>query len=124
MLEVFITIVPSICWLLYHFYTILQTPVENIIEDLNIEIPHIPTICIDSINESSIVIHWDIEVKSEENLYYIVLINGQEVATLTSTSCKLNNLEPKQVYTVEVIASNTITNFKSKSRAIHVETLR
>ena len=123
MLEVFITIVPSICWLLYHFYTILQTPVENIIEDLNIEIPHIPTICIDSINESSIVIHWDIEVKSEENLYYIVLINGQEVATLTSTSCKLNNLEPKQVYTVEVIASNTITNFKSKSRAIHVETL-
>ncbi|KAG5421213.1 hypothetical protein I9W82_000303 [Candida metapsilosis] len=123
MLEVLITIIPSICWLLYHFYTILQTPVEKIIEDLNIEIPHIPNICIDSVNEVSIVIHWDIEVKSDENLYYIIVINGQEVATLTSTSCKLNNLEPKQVYTVEVVASNTITNFKSKSRPVYVETL-
>ncbi|KAI5955557.1 hypothetical protein KGF57_003690 [Candida theae] len=123
MLEVLITIIPSICWLLYHFYTILQTPVEKIIEDLNIEIPHIPNICIDSINESSIVIHWDIEVKSDENLYYIIVINGQDVASLTSTSCKLNNLDPKQVYTIEVVASNTITNFKSKSRPVYIETL-
>ncbi|CCG20818.1 hypothetical protein CORT_0A04300 [Candida orthopsilosis Co 90-125] len=123
MLEVLITIIPSVCWLLYHFYTILQTPVEKIIEDLNIEIPHIPNICIDSINESSIVIHWDIEVKSDENLYYMIVVNVQEVATLTSTSCKLNNLAPKQVYTVEVVACNTITNFKSKSKAVYVETL-
>ena len=94
---------------------------DKIIEDLNIEIPHIPIICVDSISESFIVIHWDVDTRGDENLYYIVIINGQEAATLTSTSCKLRNLVPKQMYRIEIVASNTITNFKSKSEAIYVE---
>ncbi|KAI5951124.1 hypothetical protein KGF54_004198 [Candida jiufengensis] len=123
MIEVLITVIPSICWLLYRFYTILKTPVEKIIEDLNIEIPHIPNICIDSINDTSVVIHWDIEIKNGENLYYIIVINGQEAATLTSTSCKLKNLSSNQIYSIEIIANNSITNFKSKSKPVIIQTM-
>ncbi|KAI5963589.1 uncharacterized protein KGF55_002469 [Candida pseudojiufengensis] len=123
MIEILITVIPSICWLLYRFYTILKTPVEKIIEDLNIEIPHMPNICIDSINDTSVVIHWDIEKTNDENLYYIILINGQEVASLTSSSCKLKNLSSNQVYTIEIIANNSITNFKSKSKPVIVQTI-
>lgn len=64
MIEVLITVVPAVLWLLYRFFLVLQTPVEKLIEDLNIEIPHTPILCIDSISERSIVIHWDIEIKS------------------------------------------------------------
>lgn len=122
MIEVLLTVIPSICWLLYRFYLILKTPVEKLIEDLNIEIPHTPILCIDSISETSIIIHWDIEVKYDENLYYVIVINEQEAATLTSTSCKLNNLSPHQLYRLEIIAINSITNFKSQSKPVYVQT--
>lgn len=78
--------------------------------------------CIDSISETSIIIHWDIEVKYDENLYYVIVINEQEAATLTSTSCKLNNLSPHQLYRLEIIAINSITNFKSQSKPVYVQT--
>ncbi|RCK63941.1 hypothetical protein Cantr_10459 [Candida viswanathii] len=122
MIEVLLTVIPSLCWLLYRFYLILKTPVEKLIEDLNIEIPHTPILCIDSISETSIVIHWDIEVKYDENLYYVIVINEQEAATLTSTSCKLNNLSPQQLYRIEILAINSITNFKSQSKPVYVQT--
>ncbi|KAL6449540.1 hypothetical protein SBY92_004454 [Candida maltosa Xu316] len=122
MIEVLLTIIPSICWLLFRFYSILRTPVEKLIEDLNIEIPHSPVLCIDSISETSIVIHWDIEIKFDENLYYVIIINDEEAATLTSTSCKLNNLSPHQLYRIEIVAINSITNFKSQSKPVFVQT--
>ncbi|KAG7661967.1 uncharacterized protein J8A68_004467 [[Candida] subhashii] len=120
MIEILITLVPSLVWLFYRFYLILCTPVERLIEDLNIEIPHTPNICIDSISSNSVVIHWDIEVKNDENLYYVVVVNGTEVATLTCTSCKLNNLE-KGIYEIFVIAINSITSFRSQSKSVYVE---
>ena len=101
-------------------FLVLQTPVEKLIEDLNIEIPHTPILCIDSISERSIVIHWDIEIKFDENLYYVIVVNEQE--TLTSTSCRLNNLTPHQLYQIEIIAVNSITNFKSQSKPVFVHT--
>lgn len=122
MIEVLITVVPAVLWLLYRFLLVLQTPAEKLIEDLNIEIPHTPILCIDSICERSIVIHWDIEIKFDENLYYVIVVNEQEAATLTSTSCKLNNLTPHQLYQIEIIAVNSITNFKSQSKPVFVHT--
>ena len=122
MIEVLITVVPAVLWLLYRFFLVLQTPVEKLIEDLNIEIPHTPILCIDSISERSIVIHWDIEIKFDENLYYVIVVNEQEAATLTSTSCRLNNLTPHQLYQIEIIAVNSITNFKSQSKPVFVHT--
>ncbi|EGW32353.1 uncharacterized protein SPAPADRAFT_153168 [Spathaspora passalidarum NRRL Y-27907] len=122
MIEVLITLVPSLCWLLYRFYLILRTPVEKLVEDLNIEIPHTPTICIDSIAETSVVVHWNIEIRYDENLYYVLVINDREAATLTSTSCKLNNLSAKQVYQIQIVAINSITNFRSLSKPVFVST--
>lgn len=78
MIEVLLTVVPSLCWIVYRCYQLLQTPVEGLIEDLNIEIPHTPTICIDSITHTSVVIHWDIEIASDESLIYVLLINNKE----------------------------------------------
>ncbi|KAK6455645.1 uncharacterized protein RJT20DRAFT_96613 [Scheffersomyces xylosifermentans] len=123
MIEILITLVPSICWILYRCFQILKTPVEEIIEDLNMEIPHSPNLCIDSISETSIIIHWDIEIKFDENIYYVLVINGHEGATITSTSCKLNNLSPKQLYQIQIIAINAITNFRSQSNPVFVHTI-
>ncbi|CAI5756927.1 unnamed protein product [Candida verbasci] len=122
MVEVLLIVLPSILWLLYRLYLILKTPVEKLLKDLSIEIPHSPNICIDSIAENSIVLHWDIEIKFDEKLNFVVLINDQEAATLTSTSCKLNNLKSKSLYKIEIIAINSITNFKSQSKPVYVQT--
>lgn len=51
---------------------------EGLVEDLNIEIPHAPNMCIDSITHKSVVIHWDIEMKADESLVYIIMINNRE----------------------------------------------
>lgn len=47
-------------------------------QKLNIEIPHAPTICIDSVSHESVIIHWDIEVSEDEELIYIILVNNKE----------------------------------------------
>lgn len=123
MIELLLTIVPSVCWLLYRCYQLLQTPVESLVEDLNIEIPHSPNICIDSIQKSSVVIHWDIEMNKSENLYYVLLVNNKEAACLTLNSCKLNNLVENKLYQIQVIAINSITNFRSQSTPVFIQTL-
>lgn len=78
MIEVLLTVIPSIFWIVYRCYQLLQTPVEGLVEDLNIEIPHAPNMCIDSITHKSVVIHWDIEMKADESLVYIIMINNRE----------------------------------------------
>lgn len=78
MIEVLLTLVPSLCWIFYRCYQVLRTPGEELIKNLHIDIPHTPNICIDSITSSSVVIHWDIEISKEEILYYIVHVNNIE----------------------------------------------
>ena len=78
MLELLLTVLPSVVWLLYRCYTILHTPVEILVRKLNIEIPHAPTICIDSVSHDSVIIHWDIEVSENEELIFIILVNNKE----------------------------------------------
>ncbi|KAK6463051.1 hypothetical protein DFJ63DRAFT_312375 [Scheffersomyces coipomensis] len=122
MIQILVTFVPSLFWILYRCYQTLRTPVEEIIQDLSIEIPHRPNICIDSVTETSVIIHWDIERSNDDNLYYVIVINGKEVATVQSTSCKLNNFEPHQVYQIEVIVINSVTHFQSQSESVFIET--
>lgn len=122
MIEVLITLIPSIIWLVYRCIKVLRAPTDDIIHDLNIDIPHIPNICIDSISSNSITIHWDIKINNDEQLNYIVIVNNQEAATLSSTNCQFNDLNPDTIYQFQIIAVNLINNFKSQSNPIFVET--
>lgn len=76
MIEVLITLVPSVLWIPYRCLKVLRTPAVVLTEQLHIDIPHAPTICIDSIAETSAIIHWDIETKDDEFLSYALSINN------------------------------------------------
>ncbi|CUM67653.1 uncharacterized protein PRCAT00005354001 [Priceomyces carsonii] len=124
MIEVLITLVPSVLWILYRCLKVLRTPAVVLTEQLHIDIPHAPTICIDSIAETSAIIHWDIETKDDEFLSYALSINNAiafAVATTSSTSCKLNNLEKDTLYQISVIAINSLNKFRSQSLPVYLE---
>lgn len=123
MIEILLTVIPSVIWIIYRCWQLFQTPVEVLIDDLNIEIPYSANICIDSISNTSAVIHWDIKIREDENLFYILLINNKEAATLTSTSCKLNNLQQNKLYQIQITAINSLTNFRSQSNTVYIQTL-
>ncbi len=78
MLELMLTVLPSVAWILYRCFTLLRAPVGLVVESLDLEIPHAPSICIDSVTHRSTVIHWDIEVSEAEELVYMVLVNNKE----------------------------------------------
>ena len=115
MIEALLTVLPSICWILYRCFKLLRRPVEQLVEDLHMEIPHAPTICIDSVTETSVVIHWDIETRNNEYLYYVVLINNKEAATVGTTSCTLENLLEKKLYQLQILVVNANNNYRSQS---------
>lgn len=123
MIEVLLTLVPSVLWLLYRCFKLFQVPVDEIINDLNIDIPHIANICVDAITSNSIIVHWDIQLRLDENLCYILLVNNKEVSTISSTSCKLSDLDPNVLYKIQIIAVNLNTNYRSISDSVYVETL-
>lgn len=123
MIEILLTVIPSIVWIIYRCYQLFQTPAEVLINDLNIKIPHSANICIDSISNTSAVIHWDMIVGDDESLFYVLLINNKEAATLSSTSCKLNNLQQNKLYQIQVTAINSLTNLRSQSNPVYIQTL-
>ena len=123
MIEALLTVLPSICWILYRCFKLLRRPVEQLVEDLHMEIPHAPTICIDSVTETSVVIHWDIETRNNEYLYYVVLINNKEAATVGTTSCTLENLLEKKLYQLQILVVNANNNYRSQSAPVYIQTL-
>lgn len=78
MWETLLTVIPSVIWILYRCYRLFQTPMDKLVENLDIEIPHSPSICIDAVTHQSVIIHWDIEVSDDEELVYIVFVNNRE----------------------------------------------
>lgn len=122
MLEVLLTVVPAFLWLFMRCYQLFQTPLEKLFKKLNIEIPYIPQVTVDSLGESHVVLHWDVESAAEEHMYYVVLLNGRETATLAGKAIKLCGLHPNHMYLVRVIAVNAQTNFRSQSLEILVTT--
>lgn len=108
--------------MLFRCYQLLQTPAERLARHLNVEIPHKPSVCIDLISADAVVIHWDIETQPEENIFYVILLNGKEAATLSQTSAKLCSLRSDNLYRIQVLAVNAISNFRSQSPALYVRT--
>jgi len=51
------------------------------------------------------------------------LINNKEAATMGVTSCQLNNLLENKLYQIQVVAINVVTNFRSQSAPVFIETL-
>ncbi|CCE78047.1 Piso0_000660 [Millerozyma farinosa CBS 7064] len=123
MLQLLLTVVPSICWVLYRCYRVLSVPSSVLFQDLKLGIPQAPKICIDSITNDTIVIHWDIETHKDEEILYNIVVNGVEVATVEQTSCKLNKLKGQKYYLIEVVACNVFNQFKSVSEPVCVKTL-
>lgn len=123
MLEVLLTAIPSLCWMLFRCYQLFKTPTHKLGSSLNLDIPHTPTICIDSLDESSVVLHWDIETLPDENIFYVILINGHDAGTLAQNAVKLTNLDSDFIYKLQIVAINVVSNFRSQSDAIYVRTL-
>lgn len=122
MIEILLTVIPSVCWMVFRCYQLLHTPAERLARQLNVDIPHTPCVCVDQLGSSHVVLHWDIEMTLDENIFYVVLVNGKDAGTLAQTSVKLCNLEPDSLYRVQVLAVNAISNFRSQSPAVYVHT--
>lgn len=123
MLEVLLTAIPSLCWMLFRCYQLFNTPTHKLGSSLNLDIPNTPQICIDTLDSSSIVLHWDIETLPDENIFYVILINGKDAGTLARNAVKLTNLDSNFLYKLQIVAINVISNFRSQSDAIYVRTL-
>lgn len=123
MLEILLTVIPSLCWLAFRCYQLVHTPAERLARKLNVDIPHIPSVCVDQLAASHIVLHWDIEILPDENIFYVLLVNGKDAGTLAQTSVKLCNLEPDSLYRIQILAVNAISNFRSQSPAVYIRTL-
>lgn len=122
MIEILLTVIPSICWLMFRCYQLLTTPADRLARQLNVDIPHTPSVCVDQLGASHVVLHWDIEISPDENIFYVVLLNGKDAGTLAQTSVKLCNLEHDKLYRIQVLAVNAISNFRSQSAAVYVHT--
>lgn len=118
----FLTFFVPLIWLVYRCIKLFQVPVSDIINDLNIDIPHTPNICVDMITSNSIVIHWDVQSRTDEHLYYILMVNNRETSTITSTSCKFSDLIPSTLYQLQVVTVNSQTHFRSLSEPVYVQT--
>lgn len=123
MIEVLLTAIPSLCWMLFRCYQLFRTPTDKLFQLLNVDIPHTPAVCVDLLTRTLVVIHWDIEVQPDENVFYAVLVNGKDAGTLAQTSAKLCNLEPDTLYRIHILAVNVVSNFRSQSSAVFVRTL-
>lgn len=121
MIDLLVTLVPSVLWILYRCVRILSTPTKELMDDLQIEIPNSPTICIDCIQDNMAIIHWD--VVRDDLLSYILVVDDLQVTRMATTSCKLTNLEVDKLYKIEIIAENSLTNFKNKSMPIYLQCL-
>lgn len=122
MLEVLLTAVPALCWLLCRVVQLLQQPLETLFQKLNIDIPHSPQVTVDCLGRNDVVLHWDLESAPDENIYYVVLVNGREAATLAGRSIKVCGLELGKMYQLRVLAVNATSNFRAQSMAIFVTT--
>lgn len=122
MLEILLTVIPSLCWLAFRCYELVHTPAARLARKLNVDIPHIPSVCVDQLAATHIVLHWDIEILPDENIFYVVLVNGKDAGTLAQTSVKLCNLEADSLYRIQILAVNAISNFRSQSPAVYIRT--
>lgn len=123
MIEALLTAIPSLCWMFFRCYQLFKTPTNKLGDSLNLDIPHTPLICVDSLDDRSVVLHWDIETLPDENIFYVILINGKDAGTLAQSVVKLTNLDPEFMYKIQIVATNAISNFRSQSDAIYVRTL-
>lgn len=123
MIEVLLTLIPSICWLVFRCYQLFQTLTDQLARQLNVEIPHTPVVCIDQLGSSHTYLHWDIDASPDENIFFVLLVNGKDAGTLVNNSAKLSNLAPDTLYIIQVLAVNAINNFRSQSTAVFIHTL-
>lgn len=123
MIEVLLTAIPSLCWMLFRCYQLFKTPTSKLGSSLNLDIPHTPVPCVDYLSDSSVVLHWDIETLPDENIFYVILVNGKDAGTLAQHAVKLTSLDPDSVYRIQIVAINVISNFRSQSDAIYIRTL-
>lgn len=120
MIEVLLSAVPSLCWLLFRCYQLLKTPASRLVRQLNVEIPHAPLLSIDDVGSTHILLHWETDTRPDENLFFVVLVNGNDAGTLTHTSVRLTNMKPGTLYSIQVLAINVVSTFRSQSQVLYV----
>lgn len=123
MIEVLLTAIPSLCWLFFRCYQLFQTPADQLARQLNVDIPRTPVVCVDQLGSDHASIHWDIETSPDENVFFVLLVNGKDAGTLAANSARLSNLLPDTLYVIQILAVNAISNFRSQSSALFIHTL-
>lgn len=120
--ELLLTAVPLICWVFFRCYQLLSTPAQKLARLLNVDIPHVPVVCVDSIGTEHAVVHWDIELSNEENIIYVLLVNGRDSGSLAQTSVRLCSLLPGTMYKVQILAVNALSNFRLQLAPVYFRT--
>ncbi|OBA20437.1 hypothetical protein METBIDRAFT_12440 [Metschnikowia bicuspidata var. bicuspidata NRRL YB-4993] len=121
MIEVLLTVVPSVCWLLLRCYRLLQTPAEKLIRRLHVDIPQPPAVCVDALGSSHVDLRWA-AAAPDEAVFYALMVNGKDVASLARTLARLSGLLPDTVYSVQVLAVNVASSFVSQLPPVYVHT--
>lgn len=120
--ELLLTAVPLICWVFVRCYQLFSTPAQKLARLLNVDIPHVPVVCVDSIGTDHAVLHWDIELSNEENIIYVLLVNGRDSGSLAQTSVRLCSLIPGTMYKVQILAVNALSNFRLQLAPVYLRT--
>ncbi|CCG84188.1 protein of unknown function [Taphrina deformans PYCC 5710] len=111
----------SVLWLAWRAVQLWTLPLTVVLRHLNIEIPAVPHLTIDSLTADSVSLHWlppESHVKK-----HIIQMDGQEVGISQKgeTSVTISGLTPDYLYSVQVIAVNA-QGFQMASPAIYLRT--
>ncbi|CAN3353639.1 hypothetical protein DICA2_A08394 [Diutina catenulata] len=107
----------ALTWLVYRLVRLLVLPTD--ISGIGLDLPPMPQVCIDAIGSDGVVMHWEV---SGGDQYYVVLVDGLEVAAVAGKSqCRLRNVPRDRRVCVEVVAVNGVSGFRTKSMPVYIQ---
>lgn len=107
----------ALTWLVYRLVRLLVLPTD--ILGIGLDLPPMPQVCIDAIGSDGVVMHWEV---SGGDQYYVVLVDGLEVAAVAGKSqCRLRNVPRDRRVCVEVVAVNGVLGFRTKLMPVYIQ---
>ncbi|PYH99419.1 hypothetical protein BO71DRAFT_394299 [Aspergillus ellipticus CBS 707.79] len=118
-----VTILWALIWLLYRAWQVCQTPNEQLVEKLGLDIPPPPEVTLEEITAREIRIAWKQPEFHNSIHKHIIQLNGLKVgeSKRAETAVEILNLVPGSIYHICVL-SVSAANFQTPSAIIHVRT--
>lgn len=110
-------------WLISRAWSVLRTPVQDLVKTLGIELPTAPVVSLHSIKSDQITLHWTRPETLSAVTKYHIQVNGVEVgeSSRSENAVTVTGLKPDHLYNVRVIAASA-GNFQAPSRLIRLRT--